>query len=111
MAQALRSLGAGVEDVAGDDPEAADWLVTPATLRGDSTVDCGLAGTVMRFLPPVAALAAGRVAFDGDPHARNRPMAPVIDALRALGAPDRGRRPRPAAVHRGRLGQPAPAAR
>ena len=86
MAQALRSLGAGVEDLPGDDPEAADWLVTPATLRGDSTVDCGLAGTVMRFLPPVATLAAGRVAFDGDAHARNRPMAPVVDALRALGA-------------------------
>jgi 3-phosphoshikimate 1-carboxyvinyltransferase len=86
MAQALRSLGAGIEDLEGDDPEAADWLVTPAARRGDTTVDCGLAGTVMRFLPPVATLVAGRVAFDGDPHARNRPMAPVIDALRALGA-------------------------
>ncbi len=86
MAQALRSLGAGVEDLPGDDPESADWLVTPATLCGDSTVDCGLAGTVMRFLPPVATLASGRVAFDGDAHARNRPMAPVVDALRALGA-------------------------
>ena len=86
MAQALRSLGAGVEDLDGDDPESADWLVTPATLRGDTTVDCGLAGTVMRFLPPVAALVDGRVSFDGDPHARNRPMAPVVDALRTLGA-------------------------
>jgi 3-phosphoshikimate 1-carboxyvinyltransferase len=86
MAQALRSLGAGIEDVDGDDPEAADWLITPATLRGDSSVDCGLAGTVMRFLPPVAALVSGRVSFDGDPHARNRPMAPVIESLRVLGA-------------------------
>jgi 3-phosphoshikimate 1-carboxyvinyltransferase len=49
-------------------------------------VDCGLAGTVMRFLPPVAALGFGPVAFDGDPHARERPMAQVIDSLRTLGA-------------------------
>jgi 3-phosphoshikimate 1-carboxyvinyltransferase len=86
MAQALRSLGAVIEDVDGDDAEAADWLIEPATLRGDSSVDCGLAGTVMRFLPPVAALVSGRVSFDGDPHARNRPMAPVIESLRVLGA-------------------------
>jgi 3-phosphoshikimate 1-carboxyvinyltransferase len=48
-------------------------------------VDCGLAGTVMRFLPPVAALADGPVAFDGDLHARNRPNDGVIKALRGLG--------------------------
>jgi 3-phosphoshikimate 1-carboxyvinyltransferase len=54
-------------------------------LRG-GTVDCGLAGTVMRFVPPAAALADGPVAFDGDPQARARPMATVLDALRALGA-------------------------
>lgn len=86
MAAALRSLGATVEDFPGDDPESADWIITPATLTGGTTVDCGLAGTVMRFLPPVAALAARPVAFDGDSRARERPMAPVIDALRALGA-------------------------
>ena len=54
-------------------------------LRG-GTVDCGLAGTVMRFVPPAAALADGPVAFDGDPQARVRPMGVVLDALRALGA-------------------------
>ena len=54
-------------------------------LRG-GTVDCGLAGTVMRFVPPAAALADGPVAFDGDPQARARPMTTVLDALRALGA-------------------------
>ena len=59
-------------------------------LRGDADVDCGLAGTVMRFLPPLAALADGPVRFDGDPRARERPMGPVLDALRALGR--RGRR-------------------
>lgn len=55
-------------------------------LRGGGSVDCGLAGTVMRFIPPAAALADGPVAFDGDPRARERPMGIVLDALRALGA-------------------------
>ena len=64
-----------------------DWVVTPPeTLTGDVGIDCGLAGTVMRFLPAVAALADGPVRLDGDPQARVRPMGPVIDALRALGA-------------------------
>ncbi|WKV16379.1 3-phosphoshikimate 1-carboxyvinyltransferase [Janibacter limosus] len=84
MARALRQLGAGVDDATstGGSP---DWLITPATLRGGRPVDCGLAGTVMRFLPPVAAPAGGPVPFDGDEHARVRPMAAVIDALRDLG--------------------------
>ena len=86
MAAALRSLGASVTDLPGGDPDCDDWLIAPASLSGATSVDCGLAGTVMRFLPPVAALADGPVAFDGDGHARNRPMAPVIDALRILGA-------------------------
>ena len=79
MAAALRSLGATV-DTSGD-----DWAVTPGGRRGDVEVDCGLAGTVMRFVPPVAALADGEVRFDGDPHARTRPMAEVLNGLRALG--------------------------
>jgi 3-phosphoshikimate 1-carboxyvinyltransferase len=68
MIGALRALGAGVEE--GDDPSTL--RVTPAPLRGDVDVDTGLAGTVMRFLPPVAALADGPVRFDGDPEARVR---------------------------------------
>jgi 3-phosphoshikimate 1-carboxyvinyltransferase len=79
MAAALRALGAGV-DSSGD-----DWGVRPGPLRGDVEVDCGLAGTVMRFVPPVAALATGPVRFDGDAHARTRPMAEVLGALRSLG--------------------------
>ena len=55
-------------------------------LRGRSSVDCGLAGTVMRFVPPAAALADGPVRFDGDPRARERPMDTVLNALRTLGA-------------------------
>lgn len=80
MAAALRSLGVGVEDVDGD-----DWLVTPEAMVGDVDVECGLAGTVMRFVPPLAALAPGPVRFDGDPHARTRPMGPALEALRTLG--------------------------
>ncbi len=79
MARALTSLGSAV------DTTGEDWSVTPGPITGPATVDCGLAGTVMRFVPPVAALARGRVTFDGDPHARTRPMGEVLAALRALG--------------------------
>ena len=79
MAAALGALGSRVVE---DD---GDWLVDPGAVLGDVSVECGLAGTVMRFLPPVAALADGPVRFDGDPQARVRPMGPVLDALRALG--------------------------
>ena len=78
MAAALRAMGTSV------DTSTVDWVVTPDALHG-GVVDCGLAGTVMRFVPPVAALAVGAVSFDGDPHARTRPMAGVLDALRGLG--------------------------
>lgn len=59
--------------------------ITPGELRGPSSVDCGLAGTVMRFLPPVAALARGDIEFRGDPEAQQRPMVTTIESLRALG--------------------------
>jgi 3-phosphoshikimate 1-carboxyvinyltransferase len=84
MAAALQSLGVQVTDTGPAD--AADWLVTPGPLRGPARVECGLAGTVMRFVPPVAALADGAVRFDGDAAARQRPMAPLLYALRELGA-------------------------
>jgi 3-phosphoshikimate 1-carboxyvinyltransferase len=85
MIQALRSLGTSIVEVPGDGDFGPDLLVTPAEFVGGSQIDCGLAGTVMRFLPPVAALALGPVAFDGDPSARRRPMRTTIDSLRALG--------------------------
>ena len=50
-----------------------------------TAIDCGLAGTVMRFLPPVAALTEQTVRLDGDPRARLRPLAPLTAALRTLG--------------------------
>jgi 3-phosphoshikimate 1-carboxyvinyltransferase len=86
MAEALGSLGAVVTDLRGSDADCDDWLIVPGSRSGPTSVDCGLAGTVMRFLPPVAALTNRPVAFDGDPHARRRPMAQVIDSLRTLGA-------------------------
>lgn len=96
MAQALRDLGVSVSDADG-----ADWVVTPALLRGGASIDCGLAGTVMRFLPIVATLADGPVHFDGDARARVRPMAAIITALRALGVrvDDDGRGALPVTVH------------
>ncbi|MEV0197467.1 3-phosphoshikimate 1-carboxyvinyltransferase [Nonomuraea sp. NPDC050691] len=85
MVAALRALGATLEPVA-ETSASVDWRVAPGPVRGGAHVDAGLAGTVMRFVPPVAALADGPVSFDGDPHARKRPMGPILDALRALGA-------------------------
>jgi 3-phosphoshikimate 1-carboxyvinyltransferase len=81
MVGALRSLGVPVEV----DGERVEFPGHHG-LRGGGSVDCGLAGTVMRFVPPAAALADGPVTFDGDPRARERPMGTVLDALRALGA-------------------------
>jgi len=85
MAAALRVLGAGVEDSPGEGGFGPDWLVTPRALHGPAAIDTGLAGTVMRFVPPLAALADGETRFDGDEAARARPMSVTIDALRALG--------------------------
>lgn len=105
MAAALRSLGVGITDlglggVEGPARAGSDWLVTPGPLSG-GTVDCGLAGTVMRFLPPLAALADGDSRFDGDPAARTRPMGVLIEALRRTGAviTDDGRGLLPFTVH------------
>jgi 3-phosphoshikimate 1-carboxyvinyltransferase len=79
MAGALRTLGVGVAE------DGPDWLVTPGALRGGGSVDVGLAGTVQRFVPAVAALADGPVRFDGDERARHRPLAPLVSGLRQLG--------------------------
>ncbi len=81
MIAALRALRVPV--TAADDGVTVEPHAGPA---GPADVDCGLAGTVMRFVPPAAALAAGEIHFDGDPQARQRPMSTVLDALRALGA-------------------------
>ncbi len=85
MIEALRALGTTIVEVDGDGAFGPDLLVTPGELLGGGSIDCGLAGTVMRFLPPLASLALGPVVFDGDESARRRPMRTMIDALRALG--------------------------
>ena len=85
MMAALESLGASIEVVGSSPVGNIDVRVSPASLTSSCSIDVGLAGTVMRFLPPLAALAAGEIAFDGDPHARVRPMSTTIEALRQLG--------------------------
>lgn len=79
MAAGLGAIGSTV------DTSGPDWAVTPGPFDRDATVDCGLAGTVMRFVPPVAGLSSGAVAFDGDPHMRQRPVGEVLTALTSLG--------------------------
>lgn len=92
MIEALRQLGAGIELVPTDSPFGPDIKVTPLNFaQADSiqpqavSIECGLAGTVMRFVPALAALLPGEFAFYGDPHARQRPMGPVLEGLRQLG--------------------------
>jgi 3-phosphoshikimate 1-carboxyvinyltransferase len=84
MVEGLAALGAATAVTPGRDGTLDVAVTAPTHLRG-GRVDCGLAGTVMRFLPPAAALADGPVGFDGDPHARTRPMGGVLDGLRGLG--------------------------
>jgi len=88
MIDALRQLGATITEVPGDGAFGPDLEVTPLSQAARSArthIDCGLAGTVMRFVPPLAALRNGVSVFDGDPHARKRPMGTIIEALKALG--------------------------
>lgn len=92
MIEALRQLGAGIELVPTDSPFGPDVKVTPLSfVEAQSaqprtvSIECGLAGTVMRFVPALAALLPGEFAFDGDPHARQRPMGPVLEGLHQLG--------------------------
>ena len=83
MVAGLRAMGVGIKDVQVDGDFA--WEITPAPLRGPAKVDVGNAGTVMRFLPPLSALAHGDISFDGDPRSYERPLGPVIAALEDLG--------------------------
>ena len=84
MAQGLRSLGVGIAESHSDNGDEM-WTITPGPLFGPTSIDVGNAGTVMRFLPPLAALAQGLVNFDGDPRSHERPLGPVISALEDLG--------------------------
>ncbi|HQD21453.1 MAG TPA: 3-phosphoshikimate 1-carboxyvinyltransferase [Arachnia sp.] len=80
MVAALEALGVEIRQ----DGEALR-VTPPSRFRGAAGIDCGLAGTVMRFVPPLAALAGGPSSFVGDPHASERPMGPLLEGLRQLG--------------------------
>jgi 3-phosphoshikimate 1-carboxyvinyltransferase len=97
MVAALRALGATV-----DDSEETTWVVEAGGFTDAPTaIAVGNAGTVLRFVPPVAALSTATVSFDGDEPARRRPIGPLLEALRELGASidDGGRGLLPFAVH------------
>ena len=79
MSAGIQSLGIAIT---GSDES---WVITPGALKGPAKIDVGNAGTVMRFLPPLAALATGEISFDGDPRSYERPIGPVISALEELG--------------------------
>jgi 3-phosphoshikimate 1-carboxyvinyltransferase len=83
MVKGLQSLGCQIDVVKTDD--GFDYVIVPAKLLGPTQIDVGNAGTVMRFLPPIAALANGLIHFDGDARSHERPLAPVIKALEQLG--------------------------
>ncbi len=79
MSAGLQAMGIKITSTDGS------WEVTPHSLSGPATIDVGNAGTVMRFLPPLASLAHGDISFDGDPRSYERPIGPVIKALEELG--------------------------
>ncbi len=80
MIAGLKALGIDIQEAAN-----GDLTITPAPLFGPAQIDVGNAGTVMRFLPPVAAMAKGLIHFDGDERSHERPLGPVISALESLG--------------------------
>ena len=83
MVAGLRALGIKINEV--QVGEESLFEVTGGALKGPAKIDVGNAGTVMRFLPPLAALAEGPISFDGDPRSHERPLGPVIKALEELG--------------------------
>jgi len=103
MVQGLQAMGIGIveEDAIVNGLPEYQLTVTPAPMSGPARVDVGNAGTVMRFLPPLAALATGEISFDGDPRSYERPLAPVIKALEELGVSieHEGRYSLPLTVH------------
>ena len=95
MVQGLQAMGIGIVEQGGlvDGLSEYQLTLTPAPLTGPARIDVGNAGTVMRFLPPLAALARGEISFDGDPRSHERPLAPLIKSSRATRCFNRTRRP------------------
>jgi 3-phosphoshikimate 1-carboxyvinyltransferase len=79
MLNAVKALGSEVIEL--DDTIE----ISPATLDGEAVIDCGLAGTVMRFVPLLATLNQGDVTFEADKEANSRPLDGVFEALDQLG--------------------------
>ena len=93
MAAGLRALGARIVNL-GTDIEVTGTGGRP--LGGGTVLNAGLSGTTFRFLAAVAVLAKGTVVLDAEAQLRSRPMAPLLEALRAAGAEvvtDEGRPP------------------
>ena len=84
MVKGLQSLGCKIDEI--KTAQGFDYQITPQKLTGPTQIDVGNAGTVMRFLPPIASLATGLIHFDGDARSHERPLEPVIKALEQLGA-------------------------
>ena len=99
MVQGLQALGIGIveQDATVNGLPEYQLTLTPAAMTGPARIDVGNAGTVMRFLPPLAALATGEISFDGDSRSYERPLAPLIKALEQLGV---------SIEHEGRYGLP-----
>src|ERR1700758_4689461 len=97
MAGAVTALGASIDDsgtiqagndrlpASGSGPAQPTWTVTPGWASGTIAVDVGNAGTVLRFVPPAAALVTGDVEFSGDPRAAHRPVGQLLAGLRQAG--------------------------
>jgi len=83
MVKGLQSLGCKIDEI--ETAQGFDYQITPQKLTGPTQIDVGNAGTVMRFLPPIASLATGLIHFDGDARSHERPLEPVIKALEQLG--------------------------
>lgn len=86
MIAALRALGVQIEEVDGGSPFGPDLRVKPpASFHGGTTVDCGQAGTVMRFIAALAGMAEGEVHLTAHSSALHRPMGALITAIRDIG--------------------------
>ncbi|MGO8724845.1 MAG: 3-phosphoshikimate 1-carboxyvinyltransferase [Acidimicrobiales bacterium] len=83
MTAGLRALGVRIERLGAE----AEVTGTSGRFFADgASLDAGLSGTTLRFLAAVALLVKGTVVLDGEEALRRRPMAPLLEALRAAGA-------------------------
>ncbi len=98
---AARAFGAEAET-------GGDWVITGTAGRPsipENVLDVGNSGTTLRLFLGAAALCDGWTVFTGDAQIRRRPVQPLIDAYRRLGAEGfttRGNGCAPAAL-RGRM--------